>query len=231
MATKKPVEQGNEDKPKLKAWDIYSDDEKEDYRELVICLTQMRNNLQRPLVEFDDLTFFQQYEENRKADHAYNRPIDETVDFRVTTGLTREKDTTLLSTLTSMNYQPNITAFDKDNSIIAGLGEEMEDLVIKSRELENWDEKRVSIYREFIAQGTVYVEEVYVERAIPKAFETNWMPNMPIAGFKGDEMPIYDVEGKCEAKLHLGKYVMTSSMNEEEVQNNSVVAIYEEIVS
>ena len=229
MATKKPVEQENEDKPKLKAWDIYSDDEKEDYRELVTCLTQMRNNLQRPLVEFDDLTFFQQYEENRKADLAYNRPIDETVDFRVTTGLTREKDTTLLSTLTSMNYQPNITAFDKDNSLIAGLGEEMEDLVIKSRELENWDEKRVSIYREFIAQGTVYVEEVYVERAIPKAFETNWMPDMPIAEFKGDEMPIYDVEGKCEAKLHLGKYVMTSSMNEEEVQNNSVVAIYEEI--
>ena len=30
MATKKPVEQENEDKPKLKAWDIYSDDEKEE---------------------------------------------------------------------------------------------------------------------------------------------------------------------------------------------------------
>ena len=36
-----------------------------------------------------------------------------------------------------MNYQPNITAFDKDNSLIAGLGEEMEDLVIKSRELDS----------------------------------------------------------------------------------------------
>ena len=217
------------DVEKLKAWDIYSEEEKEEYKEYVTMLTQMRNNLQRPLVEFDDLTFFQQYEENRKADLAYNRPIDETVDFRVTTGLTREKDTTLLSTLTSMNYQPNITAFDKDNTLIAGLGEEMEDLVVKSRELENWDEKRVSIYREFIAQGTVYVEEVYVERATPKAFETNWMPNMPIKEYKGDEMPIYDVEGKCEAKLHLGKYVMTSSMNEEELQNNAVVALYEEI--
>lgn len=227
--SKKPVEEERKDAPQPKAWDIYTEDEKEDYKELVTVLTQMRNNLQRPLIEFDDLTFFQQYEENRKADLAYNRPIDETVDFRVTTGLTREKDTTLLSTLTSMNYQPNITAFDKDNSLIAGLGEEMEDLVIKSRELENWDEKRVSIYRELIAQGTVYVEEVYIERAIPKAFETNWMPNMPIANFKGDEMPIYDVEGKCEAKLHLGKYVMVSSMNEEEVQNNAVVALYEEI--
>lgn len=226
--SKKPVEE-KKDELKLKAWDIYTEDEQEDYKELVTVLTQMRNNLQRPLIEFDDLTFFQQYEENRKADLAYNRPIDETVDFRVTTGLTREKDTTLLSTLTSMNYQPNITAFDKDNSLIAGLGEEMEDLVIKSRELENWDEKRVSIYRELVAQGTVYVEEVYVERAIPKAFETHWMPNMPIADFKGDEMPIYDVEGKCEAKLHLGKYVMTSSMNEEELQNNAVVALYEEI--
>ena len=87
----------------------------------------------------------------------------------------------------------------------------------------------MSIYREFIAQGTVYVEEVYVERAIPKALKLIGCPTYLLQSLKGDEMPIYDVEGKCEAKLHLGKYVMTSSMNEEEVQNNSVVAIYEEI--
>jgi len=226
---KAELEDDNNNSNQKKIWEVYTDDEKEDYKELVTELTQMRDNLRRPLIEFDDLTYLQQYEENRKADLAYNRPIDETVDFRVTTGLTREKDTTILSTLTNFNFQPNITAFDKDNMLIAGLGEEVEDLVKKSRELENWGEKRTSIYREFIAQGTVYVEEVYTEKAIPKAFETNWMPNMAISEFKGDEMPIYDIEGKCEAVLHLGKYVMTSSLNEEEIQNNAIVAIYREV--
>ena len=227
---KNKVEKKEEDSiKKLKIWDAYTEDEKEDYKELVIELCQMRDNLKRPLIEFDDNTYLGQYEENRKADLGYNQPIDETVDFRVTTGLTREKDTTLLSTLTNLNFQPNINAFDKDSTMIAGLGEEIEDLVIKSRELENWDEKRVSIYREFIAQGTVFVEEVYVERAILKPYENGWMPNMPIAEYKDDNMPIYDIEGKCEAKLYLGKYVMYSSMNEEELQNNASVALYEEI--
>lgn len=226
-ATSTPIDEKEKNKPK--AWDIYTEDEKKDYKSLVLNLTQMRDNLRRPLVEFDDQTYLAQYEENRKADLAYNRPIDETVDFRVTTGLTREKDTTILSTITGMNFEPNITSFDKDNELIAGLGEEMEDLVLKSRDLENWDEKRISIYREMIAQGTVYVEEIYIERAIPKPYETNWMPGMKISDYKGDTMPLFDVEGRCEAKLHLGKYVMVSSMNEEEEQNNAMIATYEEI--
>jgi len=229
--SKKSLEEKKEglNAKQLKAWDIYTEDEKEDYRELVKTLCTMRDNLRRPLIEFDDVTYISQYEENRKADLGYNQPVDETVDFRVTTGLTREKDTTLLSTLTNLNFRPNITSFDKDSTLIAGLGEEMEDLVIKSRELENWDEKRVSIYREFIAQGTVFVEETYVERAILKPYDNGWMPDKPIAEYKGDDKPIYDIEGKCEAKLYLGKYVMFSSMNEEEAQNNSVFALYEEV--
>lgn len=223
-------EKKEEQKPIIKKiWEVYTEDEKEDFKENVLVLTQMRDNLRRPLIETDDLTYIQAYEENRKADLAYNQPIEESVDFRVTTGLTREKDTTFLSTLTNLNFQPDITAFDKDNTILAGLGEEAEDLVIKSRELENWEEKKISIYREFIAQGTVFVEEMYLERAIPKPFETNWTPTMAISEFKGDNMPIYDIEGKCETKLHLGKYVMFSSMNEEELQNNACVATYEEV--
>ena len=214
---------------KKKAWDVYSDAEKAAYPALVNELCSMRENLRMPVIEFDDKTYLQAYELNRKADLAYNEEIDETTDFRVTSGMTREKDTTVLSTLTNFNLQPNISAFDKDNSIIAGLGNEMEDLVKKSREIEMYQEKRISIYRELIAQGEVYVEEVYTEKRIPKAFDTDWIPTMKIAEYKGDTMPIYDIEGKCEVKLHLGKYVMYSNMNEEELQNNTTVATYEEV--
>lgn len=216
-------------KTKNKAWDSYSLAEKLAYREMMKELCQMRDQLRRPLTEFDDKTFLQAYEENRKADLGYNPDIDESTDFRVTTGLTREKDTTILSTLLNFNLQPNITAFDTDNNIIAELGGEMEDLVKKSRELEVYPEKRQDIYRELVAQGAVYAEEVYKEVRILKRYDTDWTPTMKIADFKGDNAPIYDIEGKCEVKLHLGKYVMYSSMNEPEVQNNATFALYEEV--
>lgn len=213
----------------LKAWDSYSQKEKEFYLKEMNTLSAMRENLRRGLIEFDDKTYLQAYEENRKADLAYNMEIEETTDFRVTTGLTREKDTTVLSTLINFNLQPNISAFEKDNTIISQLGGEMEDLVKKSRELESYPEKRQSIYRELIAQGVVYVEEVYTEKRILKPFDTSWTPKMKVAEYVDDTMPLYDIEGKCETKLHLGKYVLYSSMNEEEIQNNSCVATYEEV--
>lgn len=214
---------------KNKAWDIYTEAEKLAYRDLMREVSQMRDNLRRPLIEFDDKTFLQAYEENRKADLGYNVEVDETTDFRVTTGLTREKDTTILSTLLNFNLQPNITAFDRDNSIISQLGSETEDLVKKSREIENYTEKRQDIYRELVAQGVVYAEEVYKEVRILKRYETDWSPTMKVSEFKGDNTPIYDIEGKCETKLHLGKYVLYSSMNEAELQNNACVATYEEV--
>lgn len=211
------------------AWDIYTDEEKKVYRSLTTELSSMRDLLRKELVEFDNKTYLQQYEDNRKADLAYNEQVTDEEDFRMTTGLTREKDTTILSTLLNLNLQPNITAFDRDNNLIAELGSETEDLVKKSREIEMYPEKRNSIYREMIAQGVVYVEEVYTERSVLKKSETDWTPKMKVSEFKGDNTPIYDVESKCEAKLHLGKYVLFSSMNEEELQNNAIFALYEEV--
>lgn len=216
-------------KQQKKAWDVYSEEEKSAYIAYMNELCQMRDQLRQGLIEFDDKTYLAAYEENRKADLGYNVEVDETTDFRVTTGLTREKDTTILSTLVNFNLQPNISAFDKDNSIISELGSEMEDLVKKSRELEQYPEKRQDIYRELIAQGAVYVEEVYKETKILSKYDTDWQPKQKIADFKGDDKPIYDVEGKCETKLHLGKYVLFSSMNEPELQNNGCVALYEEV--
>lgn len=215
---------------KEKAYEKYSDKEKGYYKQLMRELTDARTLLRTSLPEFDDKTYLVAYEENRKADLGYNPKLDDENDIaQVTTGLTREKGTTVLSTITNLNLQPNITAFEKDNSIIAQLGGEMEDLVKKSREIEVYNEKRQDIYRELIAQGEVYVEEMYTEKKIVSKYDTSWSPKMKIGEFKGDDKPIYDVEAKCEVKLHLGKYVLTSSMNEKELQNNDLFATYEEV--
>lgn len=215
---------------KQQAYETYTEAEREYYKKEMQTLSQMRELLRVPLPEYDDKNYLAGYEENRKADLGYNPKLDDENDIaQVTTGLTREKGTTILSTMLELNLQPNITAFDKDNVLIAQLGNEVEDLVKKSREIEVYDEKRHEIYRELVAQGEVYVEEMYTEKRILSKYDTSWTPKMKIADYKGDDKPIYDIEAKCETKLHLGKYVLTSSMNERELQNNSVVAVYEEV--
>lgn len=211
------------------AWEVYSEEEKLYYKKLMVELCAMRELTRKQLDEFDGKNLLQSYDENRKADLGFNDYVDDPADFRVTSGLTREKDSTLLSTLLSYNLQPQVTAFSRDNTLIDQLGTEMADLVKKSREIESYTEKRISIYRELIAQGFVYVEEVYIERAVAKKSDVAWSPAMKISEYKGDDKPIYDIEGKCEAKLHLGKYVLVSSLNEEEVQNLSAIATYEEL--
>jgi hypothetical protein len=55
------------------------------------------------------------------------------------------------------------------------------------------------------------------------------MPGDEVRSFKADNTPLYDVEGMCEAKLHLGKYVLFSNWNEKNIQRNSIVATYEEV--
>jgi hypothetical protein len=213
----------------VRAWDIYTTEEKKAYKGYMRILSDMRDSYRRGLIEFDDKTYLQQYEENRKADLGYSEDVTEANDFRLTTGLTREKDTTVISTLVNFNLKPNITSFQKDNTIIGQLGAEMEDLVNKSRELEVYPEKRQDIYREFVSQGTVYVEEVYKEVRILSKSETTWLPKQKISEYTGDAFPIYDVEGRCETKLHLGKFVLVSSLNEAELNNNDCVATYEEV--
>lgn len=215
--------------PKKSCWEIYTKDEKEYYKALSNELWQAVRLLEYGLAEYDDRTYQQQYDENRKADLGYNEPATKDDIAKVTTGLTREKVTTIESTVLGMNLQPNITAFDKSNYLIAGLGQQMEGLVKKTRELEHYDEKRKDIYRELIAQGEVYVEEDFVERLIVSKEDTNWTPTMKISEYKNDNKPIYDVEAKAEVKLHLGKYVLTSSMTEKEINNNALVATYEEV--
>jgi hypothetical protein len=210
------------------AYLTYSKEEKNFYKKLMVEMTQMRDAQRVGLMEFDGKTFLQAYDQNRKADLGYNEWTDDPSDYRVTTATTREKGTSVHSTLLKLKYDANIKAFDKENNMISEIGEQMEALVNKSRELEYWDAKRDDVTRELIAQGVVYVEEVYTERCVKK-HDTDWMPGDSVSSFKADNAPLYDVEGMCEAKLHLGKYVLFSNWNEKNIQRNAIVATYEEV--
>ncbi len=62
-------------------------------------------------------------------------------------------------------FEPNLTAYNEKNEIVSELGETMEALIRKSREVEgpDYDTKRPLVYKELMDQGTVFVEDIMVE--------------------------------------------------------------------
>lgn len=139
----------------------YTDEELE-YRNWLIGKLETSRELRGSgYVEFDDETYETIYEENAKAAHSYLRPKMNIEDTRIVTGTTQEKGNALISSVLNYNLEPVVQVFDGNNELITEIGKEVEDLVKKSRELENYDEKRILIYKELFDQGTVFVDETY----------------------------------------------------------------------
>jgi hypothetical protein len=133
----------------------------------ISVLCQMRNDRDKPFTELDGMTPVEYYDSNRKKDLSYLPPKKNEQDIRITTGLTREKDTTMLSTALNMNFVPDVKAFNVDDLLINELGDNLSDMNKKSREIEDWDRKRGLIYRELISQGDVFVQELYTDKFMP----------------------------------------------------------------
>ena len=84
-------------------------------------IRKMRELLSQPRKEWNGLNYYQHYEKCREVDLAYNPEISQNkdnMDFNVTSGTTREKDTDLVSVMLNSNLKPNIEAFDSNNLVI-----------------------------------------------------------------------------------------------------------------
>lgn len=172
---------------------MYTDLELKDRSNKIARMMQARFMRDRNHPELDNMTYLEYYESNRRKDLSYLIPKKNRQDVRIVTGTTREKDSTLLSTLLDMNMSASVVAFDKDNQMHLEFGDTMSDLNKKSREIEDWSLTRPSIYRELIAQGDVFVQELHVEE----------FRDMPV--HKMDWNPIYDPISNFSVRRRLEK--------------------------
>lgn len=116
--------------------------------------------------QFDGMGYMLYNETNEKADMSFlakRRNKNETV---ITSGITHEKDSTLLSMINGFNFEPTVHAYFK--------GREIDDLstiltswIRDSRERERYDEKKVLQNRAAIVQGTAFTREKFVETNLP----------------------------------------------------------------
>lgn len=198
--------------------------------ELIKACTAARDERERPHAEFDEMTYSQYYDTNKKADMSYIPPKKNKDDKRIVTGITREKDSTLLSSLLAYNFKSDITAYDDGEMIFPQLGNNMEDIVIKSRELEQWEKIRPLLYRELISQGDVFWEDIW-ECVYTPEFENegNWKPGQKIESAKFKKSLIPTKFERAAVKLHPGKNVYLSNFNEMDHKKQGTVFTYEVI--
>jgi hypothetical protein len=192
----------------------YTNEEAE-YRAMVIKrIISAKNQRDATHVEFDDMDYLTRYEANAKAANAYVPPKLNRIDTRIVTGTTREKELTLLSALLNYNLEPNIEAYDKDDMIIMEIGETMEDLIKKSREIEMYDDKRPLIYKEGLDQGDAFVEEVSIERQrVEKELKDHKPDFRNIKNIKWTRK-LGKVYSQCEVKLKSGTQVFLGNIKE-----------------
>jgi hypothetical protein len=126
-----------------------------------------------------------------------------------------------VSHLNSFKFEPDIVAFNKDNKIEYDLWENVEDLIIKSLEIETWKNRQIDAQREFISQGNVFIREVLVQKPIRIHDNGKWVAWMPINKYEQDKNSITKYETRFERQLILGKNVFLSSMRERDIQRQT----------
>lgn len=202
----------------------YSDEEREYRGDLIKKLILAKTARDASQSEFNDMSYIEYYDSNLRAANSYIPPKKNKEDTRVVTGTTEEKENTLLSAILNYNLEPNFVAFDKDDMEVDELGKTMEDLVKKSREIEDYDTKRLLIYKELLDQGTCFVEELWVEetKIEKKLKDVNWSDKVEVGKIKWDEKSVPGFTG-CKSRLIRGDKVYLGNIKEFQLVNQPFI--------
>ena len=138
-------------------------------------LERAKTNRDQPHTEFDNMDFIGYWWANERG---ANTTIQAKVNKGETvfqSGTLRTKMLAFLSTFQGLNLQSDIAAFNKQEIMINTLGNAMEDIIDKTRELENDEEWKMIRQYEMLKHGYVFVEEMWhepwiVHKEITKGF-------------------------------------------------------------
>ncbi len=220
-------------------WESLSPDEKKYSLSLFSKIEKMRELRENKYKQFNNLTYSERYDMNREIGLGYNdlsvflqsnnadKQLIEASNMSATTP--RNKVTAELSHLLQFKYEPDVEAYDKENQLVEHLGENLEHLVVKSREFEKWDEKKIEIYKEFLEQGNVFVMEVFTK--VSKVIHDNggWIVGDRIKDYAPDANSLVKYDMLLESKLFPSKNIYLSNLRQRDIQKQPTVVAYEEV--
>jgi len=201
----------------------YSDAEKQFRTRIITEMNKSKDQRSQSHPEFDDMDYITYWQTNAKAGNAYIPPKVDEQDIRTTSGATLEKKNTLLTSILNLNLEPDIEAFNREDRHVEELGTVMEDMIKKSRKIEDYDEKRIGFYNELLTQGTVFAEERYVEYQLPnKEMETFGLDDVSKMKWKKKIATVYK---DCASSLVIGLNVYLGNIREKDIQKQPFVVL------
>lgn len=135
----------------------------------LFAISQVRES---PHPQFDGMSYIKYNETNEMADISYIAPKKNKFDTRVTSGITHEKDSSIVSLLQGFNFETNVTVFCKDKEM-PELSTSLTAWIKKAKELDHYDEKRPTNYRNIITQGTSFASVKHVQEWVPNKVITS----------------------------------------------------------
>lgn len=189
-------------------------------------LYQIGQVRESPQPQFDGMGYTMYNQTNEMADMSYLPPKANKGDSRITTGITHEKDSTLVSFFMNMNFEGKVRVFYKSEELLDD-GVALTRLVRKSRELEQYDDKRAQNYRNYVVQGTAFTLEQWVEEWVPNKVITNDSDNLDEV--KWVYRGLKKLFARPECTLVDGKKVFLENIREKDIQKQPGVYIVEYI--
>lgn len=137
------------------------------YRQWLLKLMEKdRNRKESPHLEYNGLTYNQNYRANMLSANSYTPPRVNAEDTQVVTGTTREKVLAIVSAVLTLNFKTMFRSFNQDDEEDEELGQSMSDCVERANKIEMWDDKKLYAYFEMAVQGDCYVQKMWVDETV-----------------------------------------------------------------
>lgn len=185
-------------------------------------LYQIAQLRESPWPQFDGMGYMKYNETNEMADISYIPPKKNKGDTRITTGVTHEKDSSTVSFFTNLKFEGNVRVFYKDTENFE-LGDFITKLVRKSREIEDYENKRINFYRNIISQGTAFSREQFTEIWVPEKEIQGEINPAGLDELKWQEKGLKKIQAICESVLVDGKKVFLENIREPDINKQPSV--------
>lgn len=157
-----------EDEEKKESWLMpsYSEEESKYLSNLQKKLESAKTLREQPLPEFGDMTYTQYWQKNEDLANTKLKAKINKQDVQYSSGTLRTKLFAFLSSLQGLNLAGDISAYDESDILLTTLGHAIEDIIDKTDELDEDEEKKLLRQYELLKQGHVFVEEIWDEKWI-----------------------------------------------------------------
>jgi len=170
LDTKNPMNKAENEREQLDLpVDFYSPEDKKYLTYLQSRLESAKRQKETPMPEFNNKTYYQDYEENQKIATTKLPPKKNEDDVIVSAGTIESKLEALLSHINGLDLSPEVLAFDRENNTVTDLGTALTDTIMMTEQIDGGElagdeEKKMLRQRELLSQNAVFVQEEWLRR-------------------------------------------------------------------